>query len=265
MRRSLRVAGFGSLAASYTLNALGDMLGVVALAVLVLEQTGSALATTALFLLTKSIPAFVSPALTAALDRRPVGRAVPLVYLIEAAVFGALAVLAGAFWLPAILALAFVDGTLALTARGLTRGAVAATLTPAGALREGNALLNVAYAVTSAAGPVLGGLVVHAWGVAPALWLDAGSFMAAGLILFAGSGRLTMAVSGPEEGWRQRVRNGLAHVRGHATAGRLVAGEGVAIVFFTLVVPISVVFVKETLHSSSLGYGVMLGAWGWGS
>ncbi|WP_187369053.1 MFS transporter [Baekduia soli] len=264
MRSSLRVAGFSPLAASYTLNGLGDMLGVVALAVLVLQQTGSALATTALFLAAKSMPALLSPALTAGLDQRAIGRVVPVVYFLEAGAFAGLAQLSTAFWLPGVLALAFADGVLALTARGLTRGAVAGVLGPAGVLREGNALLNVAYAITSAAGPVLAGVVIHFGGVDAALWIDAGSFLCAGLLLAAARRSLPMAVVGDHQGWRARVRDGLSHVRSHPTAGRLVAGEGVAIVFFTLVVPISVVFVRETLHSSSLGYGVMLGAWGVG-
>src|SRR5918911_3519057 len=120
---SLRVRGFAPLAASYAVNELGDNLGVIALAILVLDRTGSALATTALFLIGKFIPALLAPALTAALDRRPVGRVLPALYLVEAAAFGGLALLAGdRFWPPGVLALAFVDGVLAITARGLARG-----------------------------------------------------------------------------------------------------------------------------------------------
>ena len=37
-----------------------------------------------------------------------------------------------------------------------------------------------------------------------------------------------------------------------------------AIVFFTLIVPIEIVYASETLHTDDLGYGVMLSAWGAG-
>ena len=264
VRRPLRVRGFPALATSYAINELGDNLGVIALAILVLDRTDSALAVTALFVAGKFIPAFVAPILTAALDHRPVGRVLPLLYIVEAGAFAALALVAGAFSLPAVLALAFVDGLLALTARGLSRGAIAAVLTPAGVLREGNALINIVFAVMSAAGPVTAGVVVHAWGVPTALWLDAASFLAISLLLLASARRLPVPDTGPRERWRERVADGLAYVRAHPTAGRLIAGESVAILFFTLVVPIEVVFAKETLDSSSLGFGLLMASWGVG-
>jgi MFS family permease len=259
----LRVRGFSPLAISYALNELGDNLGVVALAILVLDRTGSALATSALFLAARFVPALLAPALTAGLDRRPTRVVLPCLYLIEAAAFAGLALLSGSFWLPAVLALAFADGLIALTARGLSRGAVAAALGGAGLLREGNALLNIAFAVTSAAGPALAGLLVKVGGVDLALWLDAASFLAIALLL-AASRHLPQAPADTGERWLQRVRDGLAYIRDHPTAGRLVAGEGVAIVFFTLVVPIEVVYALETLGTTSLGYGVLLASWGVG-
>jgi MFS family permease len=259
----LRVRGFSPLAISYALNELGDNLGVVALAILVLDRTDSALAMSALFLAARFVPALLAPALTAGLDRRPTRAVLPCLYVIEAAAFAALALLSGSFWLPAVLALAFADGLVALTARGLSRGAVAAALGSAGLLREGNALLNIAFAVTSAGGPALAGVLVKVGGVDLALWLDAASFLAIAVLL-AASRHLPQAPRETGERWMQRVRDGLAHIRDHPTAGRLVAGEGVAIVFFALVVPIEVVYALETLETTSLGYGVLLASWGFG-
>ena len=65
-----------------------------------------------------------------------------------------------------MLALALLDGSLAITGRGLTRGAVAAVLQPAGLLREGNALLNIGFAVASVGGAGAGG-PAHRDGGAP--------------------------------------------------------------------------------------------------
>jgi MFS family permease len=261
------VRGFPALATSYAINELGDNLGVVALAILVLERTDSALAVTALFVAGKFLTAFAAPALTAGLDRRRVSRVLPSLYVLEAGAFAGLACLAAAdeFWLVLVLLLAFADGLLALTARGLSRGAIAAVLTPHDALRDGNALINVVFALMSAAGPVLAGLIVHEWGVATALWADAASFALAALLLILSARSLPEPEPrDPRESWRVRVRDGLDYIRGHPIAGRLIAGEAMAILFFTLIIPIEVVYAKETLNSTSLGFGVLIASWGAG-
>lgn len=268
LRGPLRVRGFRPLAASYAINELGDNLGAVALALLVLDRTGSALGTTALFLAAKFVPAFLAPALTAALDGRPVGRVLPPLYIVEALAFAGLALLAttggGAAWLAALLALAIVDGTLALTGRGLSRAAIAAALKPAGLLREGNAIINGAFAVTVAAGPAAGGLLVAWGGASLALWLDAASFLAVAVLLHLRRGSLPVAPHEERQRWTARLRDGLSYVRAHPVARRLVTGEGVAIVFFTLIVPIEVAYVAESLDGGPVAYGVLLGAWGLG-
>jgi MFS family permease len=263
-RNALRIRGFPALAGSYALNELGDNFGVVALALLVLDQTDSALATTALFLLGKFAPALLAPLLTAALDGRRVSRSLPLLYGVEALVFAGLALLADTFSLPAVLALAFVDGLLAITARGLSRGAIAAVLGPAGALRDGNAVINVIFAATGVGGPALAGVLVHTWSAATALWVDAASFVAAALVLLAASRQLPAPEGGSRQHWLARARDGFDYVRSHPTARRLIAGEAVAIVFFTITVPIEVVYAVESLDSTSLGYGALLATWGVG-
>ena len=100
----MRVRGFPALATSYAINELGDNLGVIALAILVLDRTDCALAVTLLFVAGKFLPALAAPALTAALDHRRVSRVLPSLYALEAGAFVALAALAGrhAFWLPAV-------------------------------------------------------------------------------------------------------------------------------------------------------------------
>lgn len=258
--------GFPALAISYAINELGDNLGVVALAILVLDRTDSALAVTALFVAGKFLTAFAAPALTAGLDRRRISRVLPALYVLEAGAFVGLAAMAGdSFWLPAVLAFAFADGLLALTARGLSRGAIAAVLTPHDALRDGNALINVVFAIMSAAGPVLAGFIVYQWSVATALWLDAASFLAVAILLLLSARSLPEpAPEVARQGWRERVRDGLSYVRGHPIAGRLIAGQAVAIMFFTLIIPIEVVYAKETLDSTSFGFGVLIASWGGG-
>src|SRR5437763_13987025 len=83
----LRVPGFARLAGSYTINELGDNLGIVALAVLVLDRTGCALSVAGLFVAWKFVPACLAPALAARLARQPVARALPALYALEALPF----------------------------------------------------------------------------------------------------------------------------------------------------------------------------------
>lgn len=258
----LRRPLFRRLAASYTVNELGDWMGIIALSILVFEQTGSALATTALFLGTRFLPALFAPLLVAHAERPAPRFALPAVYCGEAAVFSGLAVLAGHFSLAAVVALAAIDGALALAGRALTRAVVATSLEPTGELRAGNAILNVAFTGGAAIGPALAGLVVAGFGVQSALLLDAVSFYAVAWILFtAGS----MPHAEPEEGrMRDRVRAGIAYIREETVLGRILFAQGIAFVFFAAVLPVEVVYVKESLGSSDTGYGLMLASWGVG-
>ena len=65
----LAVRPFGRLLGSYTVNDLGDSIGVVALAVLVFDRTDAVAPTAAFFLVAKFLPALIAPVLTAHLDR----------------------------------------------------------------------------------------------------------------------------------------------------------------------------------------------------
>ena len=259
----LRKPQFRRLAASYAVNELGDWMGIVALSVLVFDRTGSALATAALFLGTRFLPALIAPILVAKVEQPPPRFALPMIYCGEAAAFGALALLAGDdFFLIGVVALATVDGALALTGRALTRAVVAALLEPSGELRAGNAVLNVAFTGSAALGPGIAGLIVAGFGVQTALLLDAASFYAIAWILFR-AGPLPHAE--PDPGLvRDRVRAGLAYIRERPTLRRLLVAQGAAFVFFAAVIPIEVIYAKQTLDAGDSGYGLLLASWGVG-
>jgi MFS family permease len=262
LKAPLRRPQFRRLALSYAVNELGDWLGIVALSVLVFELTESALATTALFLGTGFLPALLTPILVARLERPPPRYVLPTIYAGEAAAFGALALLADHFSLAAVVAVATLDGALALSARALTRAVAAAMLQEEGELRAGNAILNIAFTGGAAIGPAVAGAVVAAFGVQSALLLDAASFYAIALILFTG-GHLPQAE--PEPGHlRERLRAGVAYIRGHPTLRRLLAAQAAAFVFFAAVLPVEVIYAKETLNAGDTGYGLLLGSWGAG-
>lgn len=259
----LRRPLFRRLAATYAVNELGDWMGIVALSVLVFDRTGSALATAGLFLGTRFLPALLAPALVVRLEPPPPRFALPVLYCGEAAAFGGLALLAGGdFSLAAVIALAAVDGSLALAGRALTRAVTASLLKPAGELRAGNAVLNVAFTGAAALGPGIAGLVVAGLGVESALLLDAVSFYLIAVILFT-AGPLPQAE--PEPGLvRERLRSGLAYIRGQATLRRLLTAQGGAFVFFAAVIPIEVIYAKQTLAAGDSGYGLLLASWGAG-
>jgi predicted MFS family arabinose efflux permease len=265
MRQSLaplRLPGFGQLAGAYTINELGNWVGEIALAVLVYDETGSPLATAALFIGMHFLPAFLSQGVVARTE--PIGTklVLPLLYLGEAATFTVLALTAESFSLVLVVALAIADGTLAIAARAFTRASAAAVLTPSGQLREGNAVINVGFTAAGAAGPALGGLVVAALGVKTALLCDAASFVVVAAVLAAA--RSLPQLKGQEEQGRSRFLAGLGYVRHNRPLGALLMAQAAAFVFFTLVIPIEIVYAKETLGAGDSGYGALLSAWGVG-
>ena len=61
-----------------------------------------------------------------------------------------------------------------------------------------------------------------------------------------------------------RVRRGLGHVRADRELRLLLTAQATALVFFACVVPIEVVYAKETLDAGDAGFGALLSAWGVG-
>jgi MFS family permease len=260
----LRLPGFPNLGLAYLVNELGNWLGEIALAILVFDQTGSPLATAALFCAMHFAPALLAPPLVSRVEGLPVRAVLPGLYALEAVVFVCLALVVDDFALAVVLGFAVIDGTLASAARALTRAAATAVLAPAGELREGNALLNVAFTIGAAGGPAIAGLVVAGAGVETALLADAVSFMAVAVLLLIARRLALPDTDEPEAPWARRLRNGLAYVRERPALRRLLGAQALAFIFFSLVIPIEVVFAKETLDAGDAGYGALLASWGVG-
>lgn len=264
LRAPLRRPAFRRLALSYAVNEMGDWLGIVALSVLVFKLTGSTLATTLLFLGTSFLPALMTPFFVARFEQPPPRYVLATLYAAEAVAFAVLALLASNFSLVAIVAIAAIDGALALTAKTITRAVAAAMLEPEGELRAGNAILNAAFATGMAVGPAIAGAVVAVFGVETALLLDAVSFYVIAWVMLMAK-PLPQATPEEESGrlW-DRVRGGLAYIRRQAMLKRLLIAESIALVFFSIVVPIEVVYAKESLGVGDAGYGLLLASWGVG-
>jgi MFS family permease len=258
----LRVRPFGRLLASYAVNETGDVLGAIALAILVFDRTGDPLAVAALLVAGKFAAAFVAPALTARVDQLAMRPVLTGAYVVEALLFVGLAALAGRFSLPVVLLLAFLDGTVALTARALTRGVVAATLGPAELLRAGNGLLNIVFAAASVGGAVAAGALVAAADPATALYADAASFAGAAVLML--TCRALPAAHEERTSFSARLREGLHFTARHRVLRLLLGGQALALVLFTLAVPVQVVYAKRTLDAGNLGFGLLSAAWGAG-
>ena len=258
----LRLPGFRQLTFAYTVNELGNWLGEIALAVLVFDKTGSPLATAALFIGMQFMPAFLSQALVARIETAGSRVGLPAIYALEGAAFVALAAIADNFMLAAVIVIATLDGTLSVAGKAFTRAAVVSVLAPAGQLREGNALMNIAFAAVSALGPLLAGLAVAGVGARTALLLDAASFALVALIMLLA--RSLPDVKADPEPWWKRLREGFSYVGGSPILKRLIWAQSIAFVFFAAVIPIEIVYAKETLHAGDSGYGALLAAWGVG-
>jgi MFS family permease len=128
-------------------------------------------------------------------------------------------------------------------------------------LREGNAILNISFTAGVAAGPAVAGLVVAGAGAQTALYADAVSFLVVAAVV--ASARLPRAE--PEAaGVIRRLRRAVGYVRGRPLLRRLLGAQAVAFVFFAVVIPIEIVFAKETLDAGDAGYGALLASWGAG-
>jgi len=263
VRQVLKLPAYRRLLAAYALNELALSIGSLTLAVLVYRRTGSAYGAAAFFLSSQFVPALFSPAVVARVDRLPVRLVLPGLYGLEAVAYVALAALASAFSLPAVLAIAVLDGVIALTARALARTATVAVTAPIGLLREGNAISNAAFSICFMAGPAIGGAIVAAGGTVTALLANSGVFVAIALLLatapgLPGGARDLSGASG-------RLRAALRHAARQPSIRTLLGLQALALLFFTISIPVEVVFAGRSLHAGAGGYGALLASWGAGA
>jgi MFS family permease len=98
--------------------------------------------------------------------------------------------------------------------------------------------------------------------VQAALFADAASFVLVAAMLALA--RSLPQVKAAAERTGTRMRAGLDYVRRNAVLAQLLAAEAVVLVFFTVVIPIEIVYAKETLDAGDSGYGALLSSWGIG-
>lgn len=245
------------------INELALSIGAVALAVLVYRRTGSAIGAMGFFLCAEFGPALVSPLFVARLDQRSARWVLGGLYACEGLIFLVLAWLVHHFSLAAVLALALLDGSLAVTARVLVRAAWTSITSASGLVRDANALMNTGFSICFMVGPAIGGAVVAIGGSVAALLVNVGAYALSVLVVTTATG-LPRAVPdrSPAAG---RLRAALSYARGEVLIRRLLGLQAAGMLFFTISIPVEVVFAQHTLHSGAGGYGVLLAAWGAGA
>ncbi len=261
--RPLRLGSFRHLALGYWVNEFGTWIGEIALTILVYDHTHSPLETAALFLALRFLPAFLAPLLTAWVETLTPRIVLGVAYVVEGALFLGLAAVARAYTTPVILLLASLDGVLAITAKALTRSAVAASLKEQELLREGNGILNLGLMSSTACAPVLAGALVAWHGVRWALLVDAGTFLATALIIGTATGLHVQRDLGSD--FSTRLRTGARVIRSRTAVRRLINVVALGMLLGAIPIPVEVIFAKHTLHAGNLGYGLLLGAWGVGT
>jgi MFS family permease len=263
MKGVLRLPAYRRLLAAYTLNELAYSIGSLALAVLVYDRTGSALSAAGYFLCAMFGPALLSPAVVARLDQRSSRPVLVCLYALEAVLFVFLAWVAGRFHLATVLALALLDGIVAVTARALARAATVRVTSAEGLLREGNAVTNASFSVCFMVGPALGGAAVALGGKVTALLITAGVFALIALTLATAAGLPgSSREQAPTAG---RLRSALRYARRQRTVRALLTSLAAAALFLSIPIPVEVVLADHTLHGGAGGYGALLSAWGAGA
>jgi predicted MFS family arabinose efflux permease len=263
VRAVLRLPTYRRLLAAYTLNELAWSIGSLTLALLVYRRTGSAVGAMGYFLAAQFVPALIAPAVVARLDQRPVRRVLPTLYALEAVAFLLLAWVASRFLVAPVLGLTIIDGVLALSARPLARATTVGVTAPVGLLREANAVTNASFSLCYFAGPAIAAGVVVAGGTMAALFANSALFALIAITMVTARGlpdgaRRPSPVAG-------RLRAAIALAREHRGIRTMLGFQIMAVLTFTIAIPVEVVFAQHSLHSGAGGYGALLTAWGGGA
>src|ERR1700759_3417166 len=129
MKRVLGIPAFRRLAGAAILNDLAFLIAETALALLIYHRTKSAFGATAFFLCAQFAPAFVEPLLVTRLDQRSARRGLGLLYVAQGLIFVLLGQVASSVPVGWVLLMAFVQGSLSVSARVLSRTAWTAVTT----------------------------------------------------------------------------------------------------------------------------------------
>lgn len=194
-RAVLRNREFAAVLLSQSLSVIGDQVARIALALLVYQRTGSALASSATYAVSYGAYLLGGPVLSTLSDRYPRRTVMVISDVLRC---GLVAVLALQPSTPVLFVLVALAGTVA-PAFASARSATLPDLLGDGDYGTGLGLISSAAQTSQFIGFALGGGLVAALGVSSALLVDAGSFALSALCLLVAL-RLRASVGGPRTG-----------------------------------------------------------------
>jgi MFS family permease len=264
LRRQLgvvgRSSGFRLLFFATIASTLGTLLATIALVVDIKDRTNSGAWVSALFIV-QFLPSVAVGLLFGPLLDRVSRRATMVTSdLVRAAVFCALPFANSA---GLIVGLAAVSGF----ATGVFRPAAYAglpNLVEDEDLAPANAVLQAGDNVSWALGPVLGGVLVAAFGPNPAYWINAASFVVSAALLSGIPARKLQAAAAAAQGHMRELREGLAFVVRSIPLRLVLIVWTAALLAFAAINATEVFLAKDAFNGGDFGYGVMYGATGIG-
>jgi len=255
----LRNRPFGRFWLARSASHIGDGAALIALVLYVKDIEHSGLAVGAL-LLAQALPHAAGPVMGTLVDRIDLKRVLVVCDLTQAVLFAAIA-----WWEPPFVALLVVVMLASLldTTYGPAAGSMVPQLVSDEDLVQANAWIGAALNFQVAVGPLLGGLLVSAFGVRGGLGANAASFLISAAFILTvprpGPTRLK-----PAEGVMSAGLAGLTFAWKHRAIRVLVIGVFL-LVAFAGVDNVALVFLtRDSLHLSATGFGVVAGAFGFG-
>ena len=263
-------AAYVTLLAAEFISLLGSQFSVVALPWFVLSTTGSPGKMT-FVLLAQTLPLaiFGLPA-GALVDRFDKKRLMVTLDLARGLLTVLIPLLASMgrleFWM--IVAVSFVSGTL-VTPYMSARMALIPQLVgrEEHALTQANTWLQLSMQITTILGPATAGVLIAAIGNLNVLYVDAATFVIAGLLLALGLRKIApRATTRSERTWLEELREGLGFIRRHELILTIIViGMFINLGFVVLFSATLPVFVKNVLGGEARQLGLLLSVEGVGS
>ena len=246
------------LAGAAGLSALGDFMAVFPLILHVQQQTGSAIAVSALIFALWG-PVVLAAGIAGAIVDRFENRALLVVVsFAQAAVVAGMIAGVDSLWalLPLMALLGFGVAISQPAEFALVPAAAGADMDAARA----NGLMETVRALGFTAGPVVGGALGAAGLLGPALALNALSFAVVGFAALALHARRRTATADGGDA-PVRARDGFAFLAHERDLAIPLGGAVAALALFSISVTAEPFFVTDVLGAGSLAYGVMLSSW----
>ena len=235
MLAALRQRDFALLWLAGLVSLTGDRVLSIALPFFVYDQTGSALATGAMFAAQRLPPLLVSAVAGVLVDRLDRRRALVAADLLRGLLLLALLFVRSVDHLWIVYLVAFAESAVSQFA-GPAKGALLPRLVPEGRLPAANALVAQAGALTTFVGPTLGGALMALLGLSSVVLVDVASYLGSALLISLISARVGVPATGePKSAARRGPAAALTGVWRDWLAGlRLVRADRVVSSLFGL-------------------------------